>query len=134
MVDSIDHVVLTSSDLKKTVEFYKNVLEMEMKEDFVEEDNSLRYSLHFGNQKINIHEVNNIFFPHAKNVKSGTLDICFISKKKVSYWQNKLLKNNINLIEGPLERSGATSKIISIYCHDPDGNLIEISNLLKNND
>ena len=61
MVDSIDHVVLTSSDLKKTVEFYKNVLEMEMKEDFVEEDNSLRYSLHFGNQKINIHEVNNIF-------------------------------------------------------------------------
>ena len=134
MVDSIDHVVLTSSDLKKTVAFYKNILEMDMKEDFIEEDNSLRYSMHFGNQKINIHEVNNIFLPHAKNVKPGTLDICFISKKKVSYWQSKLLKNNINLIEGPLERFGATSKIISIYCHDPDGNLIEISNLLKNND
>ncbi len=134
MVDTIDHVVLTSSDLKKTIEFYKNILEMDIKKDFIEEDKSFRYSLHFGNQKINIHEVDNIFFPHAKNVKSGTLDICFISKKKVSYWQHKFLKNNIKLIEGPTERFGATSKIISIYCHDPDGNLIEISNLLKNND
>ena len=134
MVDSIDHVVLTSSDLKKTVEFYKNILEMDIKEDFIKEDNSLRYSLHFGNQKINIHEANNLFFPHAKKVQPGSLDICFISKKDVSYWQNKFLKNNIALIEGPLERSGADSKIISIYCNDPDGNLIEISNLLTNND
>ena len=134
MVDYIDHIVLTSSDLKKTVEFYRNILEMDMKKDFIEEDNSVRYSMHFGNQKINIHEVNNIFVPHAKNVKSGTLDVCFISKKKLSYWQNKLLKNNVNLIEGPIERIGATSRIISIYCHDPDGNLIEISNLLKSND
>lgn len=133
MVDYIDHIVLTSSDLQKTVDFYKNILEMDIKEDFIKEDNSARYSMHFGNQKINIHEVNNIYLPHAKNVRSGTLDICFISKKKVSYWQNKLLKNNINLIEGPIERFGATSRIISIYCHDPDGNLIEISNLLKSN-
>ena len=134
MVDYIDHVVLTSSDLQKTVQFYRNILEMEMKEDFIKEDNSVRYSMHFGSQKINIHDLNNIFLPHAKNVKSGTLDICFISKKKLSYWQNKLLKNNINLIEGPIERFGATSRIISIYCNDPDGNLIEISNLLKSND
>ena len=134
MVDCIDHVVLTSSNLEKTIEFYSNILEMTLKEDFIKGDNSVRYSLHFGNQKINIHELNNIFVPHAKNAKTGTLDICFISKKNISYWENKLLKNNIKIIEGPIERVGASSKLISIYCYDPDGNLIEISNLFKNND
>jgi catechol 2,3-dioxygenase-like lactoylglutathione lyase family enzyme len=32
------------------------------------------------------------------------------------------------LIEGPVERTGATGRLRSIYLRDPEGNLIEIAN------
>lgn len=130
MINAIDHVVLTSSNLENTIYFYCNILGMKSKKEFIKEDGSTRYSLHFGNNKINIHELNNIFFPHAKFVKPGTLDICFTSNKKISYWESKLDKFNIEIIEGPVERIGAYSNLLSIYCKDPDGNLIEISNVI----
>ena len=131
MIDAIDHVVITASNLENTLNFYCKVLGMKSKKEFIQADKSIRYSLHFGNNKINIHELNNIFTPHAKRIETGTLDICFTSSKKISYWKNKLEKFNIEIIEGPVERIGATSNLLSIYCNDPDGNLIEISNMLN---
>ena len=130
MIDAIDHVVLTSSNLENTLNFYCKVLGMKLKKELIKEDGSIRYSLHFGNNKINIHVLNNIFTPHAKCVHPGTLDICFISSKKISYWESKLIKSNIEIIEGPVKRIGANSNLLSIYCNDPDGNLIEISNVV----
>ena len=130
MIDAIDHVVLTSSNLENTLNFYCKVLGMKIKKELIKEDESIRYSLHFGNNKINIHELNNIFAPHAKLVYPGTLDICLISSKKISYWESKLTNLNIEIIEGPVKRIGATSNLLSIYCNDPDGNLIEISNVV----
>ena len=130
MIDAIDHVVLTSSNLENTLNFYCKVLGMRLKKEFVKEDGSIRYSLHFGYNKINIHELNNIFTPHAKFVHSGALDICFTSSKKISYWERKFANSNIEIIEGPVKRIGATSNLLSIYCNDPDGNLIEISNVV----
>jgi len=38
---------------------------------------------------------------------------------------------NVEVIEGPVNRTGATGKIISAYFRDPDGNLIEISNYVS---
>ena len=131
MIDAIDHVVLISSNLENTLIFYRKVLGMKLKKELMKEDGSIRYSLHFGSNKINIHELNNIFTPHAKFINAGTLDICFISSKKISYWQNKLANFNIEIIKGPVNRIGATSNLLSIYCNDPDGNLIEISNVVN---
>ena len=130
MIEAIDHVVLTSSNLENTFNFYCKVLGMKSKKELIKKDGSIRYSLHFGKNKINIHDLNNIFTPHAKFVHTGTLDICFISSKKISYWKSKLTKFNIEIIEGPVTRIGATSNLLSIYCYDPDGNLIEISNVI----
>ena len=130
MIDAIDHVVLTSSNLENTINFYCNVLEMRLKKELIKQDQSIRYSLHFGNYKINIHEISNIFSPHSKIVNPGTLDICFTSTKKISYWESKLKKFKIQIIDGPVNRKGANSDLLSIYCNDPDGNLIEISNVI----
>jgi hypothetical protein len=30
-------------------------------------------------------------------------------------------------VQGPVERAGALGPIQSVYCRDPDGNLVEIS-------
>jgi len=34
----------------------------------------------------------------------------------------------VEIIEGPVARNGATGPLISIYFRDPDANLIELSN------
>ena len=36
----------------------------------------------------------------------------------------------VAIVEGPVERTGATGPILSIYFRAPDGNLIEVSNAL----
>ena len=131
---SIDHVVITVKNLNKTIDFYTRILEMNVKKNFINTDESPRYSLHFGSQKINIHTINKKFMPHARISNPGSLDICFITKKKISYWIKKFRKNHIEIIEGPIDRLGAVNKLISIYCYDPDGNLIEISNVVDDND
>ena len=40
----------------------------------------------------------------------------------------KLVHSGVEVIEGPVERTGATGRLRSIYIRDPDGNLIELSN------
>jgi hypothetical protein len=36
----------------------------------------------------------------------------------------------VEIVEGPVKRTGARGPIESIYVRDPDGNLIEVSNYL----
>ena len=131
MTLSIDHIVITVEDINKSINFYTNILKMELIEFYSSSDNTTRKSLKFGNQKINLHEVLNPFSPRAKHPSPGAVDICFISTKPVSEWIDKLKKNKINIEEGPVQKTGAKGPILSIYIRDPDENLIEISNVIS---
>lgn len=42
-----------------------------------------------------------------------------------------LKSNDVNIVERPVRRTGASDSIVSIYIRDPDGNLIEISNYIQ---
>ncbi len=125
-VDRIDHVVLTVKDISSTVDFYTAVMGME-KVLFGEG----RVALSFGNQKINLHQLANEYEPKAAHVEAGSSDLCFIVKEPIEQVINHLAKHDISLIEGPVNRTGATGKIVSVYFRDPDGNLIEVSNYLS---
>ena len=130
-LEKIDHVVITVKDLKKTIDFYTNILGMKL-EKFSSslDDNQFRYAVSFGSQKINIHEEIKPIKPNALNPSSGSMDICFISKNKINDWVHHLVKKGISIEIGPDKKTGALGPILSIYIRDPDFNLIEISNEL----
>ena len=128
MLLNIDHVVITVSDIDKTIDFYSNILGMELQEFSSSTDNVKRKSLKFGKQKINLHEASKPFKPHANNPIPGAIDICFLSEINIDDWIKIFNKFNIKIEDGPVKKTGANGPISSIYVRDPDKNLIEISN------
>jgi catechol 2,3-dioxygenase-like lactoylglutathione lyase family enzyme len=126
-VDRIDHLVLTVKDIDKTLTFYTTV--MGMKKVVFGEG---RVALSFGNQKINLHRLGSEFKPKAGHVKSGSADLCFIIKQPIKQTIEQLEACHVPIIEGPVHRTGAVGKIVSVYFRDPDDNLIEVANYVDN--
>ncbi len=125
MIDHIDHVVLTTRDLSSCLHFYSEILGMKLEK--FQTPTETRLALKFGNQKINVHEWGREFMPRAHVAAPGTLDLCFISAMPLEKVIEKLQQANVKIIEGPVMKTGATSKIRSVYVRDPDLNLVEIS-------
>ena len=125
MIDRVDHIVMTTRDLQGCIRFYAEVLGMKL-ESF-QTPTEQRQALKFGNQKINLHEWGKEFTPRAHVAAPGTLDLCFIASVPLDQVIAKLKAANIPILEGPVLKTGATSKIRSVYVRDPDLNLVEIS-------
>lgn len=125
-LSTLDHLVLTVANIDKSVQFYQQVLGMGV-EIFGSED---RTALTFGEQKINLHAAKSPFRPHAKHPTPGSADLCFITVQPLQEIVLWVIGCGVEIIEGPVTRTGATGKISSIYLRDPDGNLIEIANRL----
>ena len=125
-ITNIDHIVLTVADIEKTARFYSDVLGFE-----VITFHNDRKALSFGNQKINLHEKGKEFEPKAGKPTCGSADVCFISRTDVKVVLKELQEKNVEVVEGIVERTGATGKINSVYFRDPDDNLIEVSNYIE---
>ena len=128
-VQSLDHLVLTVADLAATLAFYETVLGMTAAR-FVPADGTERWALAFGGQKINLHLAGREFEPKAARPVPGSADLCFLSPTPVAVWLTHLAAQGVDVLEGPVKRTGAQGAILSLYVRDPDGNLIEISNQL----
>ena len=126
---SLDHLVLTVRSTEQTTKFYTDILGMEA-EVFYPSDGSRRTALKFGKQKINLHLAGLEFEPKAHTPAPGTADLCFLSDVALSEWEMHLNTSGIPIEEGPVARNGAVGPILSLYIRDPDGNLIEISNMV----
>ena len=125
MIDHIDHVVLTTRDLPSCLRFYSEILGMKLEK--FQTPTETRMALKFGNQKINVHEWGREFTPRAHVAAPGTLDLCFIASVPLEEVIASLKSANVPILEGPVMKTGATSKIRSVYVRDPDLNLVEIS-------
>lgn len=125
MIDHIDHIVLTTRDLAGCIRFYTEVLGMQL-ERFTTPTEE-RLALKFGNQKINLHAWGKEFQPRAHVAAPGTLDLCFIAAVPLAEVQRRLAAAGIPILEGPVAKTGAVSKLRSVYVRDPDLNLVEIS-------
>ncbi|OEC85404.1 VOC family protein [Acinetobacter sp. YK3] len=124
-ISHLDHLVLTVADIETTCNFYQSALNFKVI-DFGEN----RKALQFGTQKINLHQAGKEFEPKAFRPTAGSADLCFIAETPLNEVIAHLQAQQIEIIEGPVQRTGAMGKILSIYFRDPDQNLIEISNAL----
>ena len=123
-IDTLDHLVLTVRDLEATCDFYEHVLGMQV----IQFANN-RKALRFGTQKINLHVAGKEFEPKAAFPTPGSADLCFLTSVPLEEVIAHLHQHQIAIVEGPVERTGATGTILSVYVRDPDNNLIEIANL-----
>jgi catechol 2,3-dioxygenase-like lactoylglutathione lyase family enzyme len=123
-IKRIDHLVLTVRDIPATCDFYSRVLGMQVVS-FGD-----RKALQFGGQKINLHERGKEFEPKALRPTPGSGDLCFITEVPLPQVVDHIRSCGIQIIEGPVRRTGAVGPMESIYIRDPDGNLIEVSNYL----
>lgn len=121
-LDHIDHIVMTVRDIDATVEFYRQL--GLMPEVFRAADGTTRHALMAPGFKINLHPAEAPFAPHAATPAPGAVDICLTTSSPLSGWLDLL---GDTVIEGPVPRTGARGPMKSIYCRDPDGNLIELS-------
>ncbi len=128
-VTSLDHLVLNVADIARSATWYATVLGMEVRTSHLDGGKTPRTALHFGPQKINIRPVSTSkseWFT-ADHEAAGSDDLCFLTDAKPLDVVAHLQSCGVEIQAGPVKRDGARGKMISVYCRDPDGNLIEVA-------
>ncbi len=89
-----------------------------------------RWSLNFGDQKLNLHEADRPVDPNVKHATPGSADLCFLTDVPLQQVAALLDQASLPIVAGPVLRTGARGPIMSLYLYDPDENLVEIANQL----
>jgi catechol 2,3-dioxygenase-like lactoylglutathione lyase family enzyme len=127
-VDRIDHIVLNVKDVDISAAWYQRVLGMDVEEFGPQR----RTALKFGGQKINLRPADadrRRWFTGAQ-VMPGTADLCFITAVGPTDVAAHLHSCGVAIEEGPAAKIRALGPMTSVYCRDPDGNLIEVASYL----
>jgi catechol 2,3-dioxygenase-like lactoylglutathione lyase family enzyme len=127
-VDRLDHLVLHCQDVDVTASWYQRVLGMD-REEFGEER---RTALKFGGQKLNLRPVDADLgrWFSSDQVVAGSADLCFVTAVRPIDAVEHLHVCGVTVELGPVPKTGALGPMTSVYCRDPDGNLIEIASYL----
>src|SRR5262249_14254728 len=127
-IRSLDHLVLTVSDIDATVRFYERI---GMRREVF---GGGRIALRFGDQKLNLHEAGAEPAPHAARPTRGSADLCCLVDDDLGRVAESLSRAGIAVELGPVDRTGATSALSSLYVRDPDGNLVELAQSIERGD
>ena len=127
-VDRLDHLVINCRDVEITASWFQRVLGME-REEFGPQN---RTALKFGGQKLNLRPFDHDSGSWATSAESvpGSDDLCFITAVGPEDVVDHLHSCRVAVVAGPVPRHGALGVMQSVYCRDPDGNLIEIASYL----
>jgi catechol 2,3-dioxygenase-like lactoylglutathione lyase family enzyme len=126
LIDRIDHIVLTVTDIEATTQWYEQVLGFEP-EFFQGPEGQPRYALRFGQLKINLQDKNTDTPTKAKVPTIGSGDFCLIAAVPLDDFIAHLQKHSVLIDVGPVSRRGALGPIRSVYLRDPDQNLVEVA-------
>ena len=128
MIDRIDHVVMNCRDVEATAAWYERALDFK-REIFTSEGQqpSERLAIKFGRQKFNLRPTGSAGWVTCRVDAPGALDLCFITEGSLKPVIDRLKSQGIPITVGPTQRTGALGRMTSIYCDDPDGNLVEVA-------
>jgi catechol 2,3-dioxygenase-like lactoylglutathione lyase family enzyme len=128
-VDAFDHIVINVGDVETSAAWYERVLGMTREEWVPSPGRSKRTAMRFGRQKINLRPAaaTQKEWITGKSILAGTDDLCFLTTASPQAVGDHFRACGVVIEAGPLEKRGAMGTILSVYCRDPDGNLIEVS-------
>lgn len=128
-VTGFDHVVVNVTDVARSSQWYAAVLGAELREYETGSGAPPRVSLVFGRHKINLRPVSTdaVAWPTARRPLAGSDDLCFLTEASPEAVMAHLRACGVEVLEGPVRRTGARGPLRSVYCRDPDGSLIEIA-------
>ena len=126
LIDRIDHVVLTCTDIETTTQWYEKTLGFE-REFFKGPEGQPRYAVRFGQLKINLQDKDTETPTKAAVPTIGSGDFCLISKVPLDDFIQHLKAVGVPIDTGPVPRRGAMGPIRSVYLRDPDQNLVEVA-------
>lgn len=126
-IDRLDHLVLNVKDVETSAAWYEQVLGMQ-REDFASRTGT-RVAVKFGQQKINLRTVgeDTVAWFTGVHPTAGSDDLCFITHMPPAEVMAHFLAHRVPVEVGPVQRSGALGPMTSVYCRDPDGNLVEVA-------
>jgi catechol 2,3-dioxygenase-like lactoylglutathione lyase family enzyme len=132
-VNALDHLVINVNDVARSAEWYAKILGMEIGVFDPGAGKTRRTSLVFGNQKINVRPKNadKVDWFTCDHEAAGSDDLCFLTTSTPDEVVAHLEANGVAIEEGPSKKQGARGTVLSVYCRDPDGSLIEISSYEK---
>jgi len=126
LIDRVDHLVLTVTDIEASTRFYERALGMR-REFFRGPEGQPRHALLFGSQKINLQDRATETPTKARVPTLGSGDFCLIAAVPLDDVIAHLQREQIAIEAGPVARRGALGALRSVYFRDPDGNLVEVS-------
>jgi catechol 2,3-dioxygenase-like lactoylglutathione lyase family enzyme len=126
-IDSIDHIVLNVKDVESSAAWYVSALGLE-RVDFPT-PTGVRVALQMGSQKINLRPIDAdpVAWFTGTAVAPGSADLCFVTKSNPETVKDYWVSQGIPTVDGPVKRTGALGPMTSVYCRDPDGNLVEVA-------
>jgi catechol 2,3-dioxygenase-like lactoylglutathione lyase family enzyme len=127
-VTGLDHLVMNVRDVEVAAAWYERVLGM-TREEWTVPGRGKVTSVKFGRQKINLrpHWATQEQWFTGKAIAPGSDDLCFLTSASPQAVADHFRACGVAIEEGPTEKRGAQGTIVSVYCRDPDGNLIEVS-------
>jgi len=126
---ALDHIVINVADVARSAQWYQKILGMEIRVFDPGPGKTLRTSLIFGDQKINVRprDADKVEWFTADHETAGSDDLCFLTTSTPDQVVAHLNACGVAIEEGPVNKQGARATLRSVYCRDPDGSLIEIS-------
>ncbi|WP_436348384.1 VOC family protein [Natronorubrum sp. FCH18a] len=121
-VTKLDHLVLYVENIDRAVEFYTEF-------DGIESGSfgDDRKYLDIGDEWINLRQTSDSKLV-ADRPTAGAADLCLLTDTPIDEIQTVLRDRGIDVLKGPVHRSGASGLLLSVYFRDPEGNLVEFAN------
>ena len=133
-VRGLDHVAIPAGDPEALIRFYRALGFSIVHEGEWRAGEYPIFAIACGDQKINVHDPrlwqNERFTLRGPTAEPGCGDFCFVWDGTPESAAEAIVAAGAEVIEGPAERVGGRSSGsavgVSVYCRDPDGNLVEL--------